>query len=172
MNFPDLYEAWAHAEDFLCRIRGSTVSYRQGLQQYDEVRCTFSLGIDVAHGRTVDPQSVGWEQRSRQEVTFSESYQGHDIGWRSDTNRVVRSQGEPRSRNGYHLCLLGAYSLRALKEPGIPTETVRGHFQFGISDRHEFFGEYTKAESLREGGHSMGRRRSSYASSGCPTGRR
>lgn len=37
MNFPVLYEVWTHVEEFLCHIRGPRVSYKEGLQKYDEV---------------------------------------------------------------------------------------------------------------------------------------
>ncbi|KAI7782223.1 benzoate 4-monooxygenase cytochrome p450 [Diaporthe eres] len=36
MNFPGLYEVWTYFEGLLCRLRGAKVSYKQGLQQYDE----------------------------------------------------------------------------------------------------------------------------------------
>lgn len=148
MNFPDVYETWTVVEDFLCRVRGSRVSYREGLQQYDQVRRPVS-SADLAHCLAVDPRGLEQKKKCRKEVSFSESHQGNDFSGSADTNRSVRSKGEPRSRNRYDVCLLGAHPLRSVKKSGLSTEVVRGYRQTGIFYRNELLGEYSTIESLR-----------------------
>lgn len=124
---------------------------------------------DAADGRTVDAQSVDGEQRPREEVTLPESYQGHDFGGCPDTDRIVRSKRESRTRNGHNLGLVGAHTLRTLKKSSVPTEALRGYRPIGISYRYELFGEYSKTKSLCERGNSLGWRSRSYAASCGPT---